>query len=490
MTRLTTRPRPTEPLAGARFAGHLAAAALVLLTACSLLPAEHEVPAEPDVPAAWSAPAPASGAGAPSAWWRSFDDPQLTALVARSQQTNTDVLGAQAALRQARALRDAAAAGLQPTLSTSASAQLGSSGGQSTGNRFQAGLDAGWELDSFGQRRSAVASADASARASAASLADLQVSIAAEVALSYITLRSAQARLAIASENLDTQLQTLQITEWRGQAGLLSTLEVEQSRAAAAQTQAQLPALQTSIEHTAHALAVLTGQPPTALAALVAQAAPVPRSVDTLALDVPAQTLRRRPDVRAAEAQVLAAQARLSQAHAARYPNFRLGSSLVLNAVTLSGLGGSALATSLVAGVNWPLWDGGAARAQVQAQVAALEQARASYRGTVLAALRDVEDALVALRGDLQRQARLQQAADAATLAAEGARQRYASGLVDFQTVLETQRNQLGTRDSLASTRAEVSADRVRLFKALGGGWRADDYAAAQPPAVPMPDRR
>ena len=484
------QPRPTEPLAWARFAGHLAAAASVLLAACSLLPTEQSVPAEPDVPAAWSGPAPASGAGASSAWWRSFDDPHLTALVARSQQANTDALGAQAALRQARALRDAAAAGLQPTLSTSASAAAGSSGGHSTGNRFQAGLDAGWELDFFGERRSALASSEASASAAAASLGSLQVSIAAEVALSYITLRSAQARLAIATENLDSQLQTLQITEWRTQAGLLSALEVEQSRAAAAQTQAQLPALRTSIERTAHALAVLTGQPPTALAALVAQAAPVPRSADTLALDIPAQTLRQRPDVRAAQAQVLAAQARLSQAEAARYPNFRLGGSLVLNAITLSSLGGSALATSLVAGVNWPLWDGGAARAQVQAQLAALEQARASYRGTVLTALKEVEDALVALRGDLEREARLQQAADSAALAAELARQRFASGLVDFQTVLETQRSQLGTQDSLASARAEISADRVRLFKALGGGWRSDDYAAAPLPALPLIDRR
>ena len=479
--------RPMRTTAGARFAGRVAAAAAVLLAGCSLVPAAPDVAAEPDLPAAWSGPPPPAGTGASAAWWQSFDDPQLSSLVARSLQSNTDILGAQAALRQARALRDVAAAGLQPTLSASASAALGTSGGTSTGNRFQAGLDAGWELDLFGERRSALDSSEASARASAASLGSLQVSIAAEVALSYITLRSAQARLAIASENLDTQLQTLQITEWRARAGLLSALEVEQSRGAAAQTQAQLPALQTSTLQAAHALAVLTGQPPAALAALVAQAAPVPRAAATLALDIPAQTLRQRPDVRAAEAQVLAAQARVSQAYAARYPNFRLGGSLGLSALALGSLGSSALATSLLASVSLPLWDGGAARAQVQAQQAALEQARASYRGTVLAALKDVEDALVALRGELQRAERLQQAADAAALAAELARQRFSSGLVDFQTVLETQRSQLATRDSLANASAAISASHVRLFKALGGGWRADEIAATTPHISPRP---
>jgi len=283
-------------------------------------------------------------------------------------------------------------------------------------------------------------------------------------------------------------LQTLQLTDWRAQAGLLSTLEVEQARAASAQTQAQLPALQTAIAQTGHALAVLTGQPPAALAALVATPAPVPQARSDLALSLPAETLRQRPDVRAAEQQVLAAAGRVAQADAARYPSFRLGGSLGLNALTLGALSSTAaLASTLLAGVNWTLWDGGAARAQVQAQQAALEQAQASYRGTVLTALKDVEDALVALRGDRERAARLQQAATAATQAARLARQRYDSGLVDFQTVLETQRTQLSTQDSLATATADISADHVRLFKALGGGWTPDEQPAQTPSLEPGP---
>ncbi len=443
--------------------------------------------AQADVPMAWSStPATETTAESAAAWWQRFQDPELAPLVARALQANTTVLGAQAALRQARALRDVAAAGLQPSLGSAASATHTTHGGNNVGNSFQLGLDAAWELDFFGARRSAVDTSEASERASAANLGDVQVSIAAEVALTVITLRNAQARLAIAQDNLASQLQTLQITAWRAQAGLLSTLEVEQARAASAQTRAQLPALQTRIEQTGHALAVLTGQAPAALADWVAKPGAIPQARTDLALSLPADTLRQRPDVRAAEQQVLAAAGRVTQADAARYPSFKLGGSLGLNALTVGALSNTAaLASTLLASVNWPVWDGGAARAQLQAEQAALDQVRATYRGTVLAALQEVEDALAALRGDRARMARLHEAATAATQAAGLARQRFNSGLVDFQTVLETQRTQLSTQDGLANATAEVSADHVRLFKALGGGWQPEVEPALFPITEP-----
>ncbi len=461
-------------------------AATALLGGCAALqrdtPAAHEV----TVPPAWSTvigdPASPAASRSTAAWWQRFDDPLLTGLVTQALQANTSVLGAQSALRQARALRDVAAAGLQPRVNASGSAQHGTSGGNSTGNVFRFGLDASWELDLFGAQRSALATSEATARASAASLGDVQVSVAAEVALTYIGLRNAQARQAIARDNLASQLQTLQITVWRAQAGLLSELQVQQARTASAQTQAQLPALQTAIEQSAQALAVLTGQAPGALAALVTTPAAVPRPDGDLALGLPADTVRQRADVRAAEQQVLAASGRVAQADAARYPSFSLGGSLGLSALTLGGLGhAAAVASTLLAGVSLPVWDGGAARAQVQAQRAALDQARSAYRGAVLAALKDVEGALVALRDDRERHARLQQAAEAATAAATLSRHRFSAGLVDFQTVLDTQRSQLATQDSLASVQAELSADQVRLYKALGGGWTPDDPGAAVP---------
>lgn len=430
-----------------------------------------------DVPAAWlRADVPVSaGAESVAQWWLRMGDPLMARLVAQALRSNGSVAQARASLKQSRALRDAAAAGLLPGLDGSASAQRGRSGGGETTNSFKAGLDASWELDVFGANRSAVRSAAATAQASAAALGDVQVSIAAEVALGYISLRSAQARLAIANDNLASQQEILQITLWRQQAGLVSSLEAEQSRAAADQTRAQLPALRTSIEQAMHAIAVMTGQPPATLAGVLSAATPVPQPAAALALSIPAETLRQRPDVRAAEHRVAAAAARVSQARAQTLPSFRLTGSLGLSALSLGALtGGGSVASAILAGISMPLFDGGAARAHVRAEEAALEQAHAQHRAAVLVALKEVEDALVALRGDRERLVHLQAAAQAASNAALLARQRFASGLVDFQVVLETQRTQLNTQDGVSATAAEVSADHVRLYKTLGGGWRPD----------------
>ncbi len=442
------------------------------------------------VPAAWSASTGAvkTGTSSLAQWWLRFNDPLLGSLVARAMQANTSVKSAHAALRQARALRDVSAAALWPAIDSSASAQHSKSGSNSAANNFTAGLDASWELDIFGANRSALNTSEATVLAGTASLGDVQVSIAAEVALGYITLRGTQTRLLIAHDNLASQHETLQITQWRLQAGLVSSLEVEQARTAVGQTRAQLPALQSSIEQTCHALAVLTGQPPAALSTVLTAAGPVPQADDDLALSIPAETLRQRPDVRAAEHQVTAAVARVSQADATRLPNFTLSGSLGLNALTLGTLTqGASVVSALLAGVSMPVFDGGAASAEVRAQQAALDQTRLAYEATVLTSLKDVEDALVALRGDRERKLRLQDAAEAAGNAALLARQRYSSGLVDFQTVLETQRTQLSTQDSVASASADVSADHVRLYKALGGGWRSGGSDAPPVPTENTP---
>lgn len=353
-----------------------------------------------------------------------------------------------------------------------------------TGNLIQAGLDTSWEADLFGTHRSALAASQASADASAASLGDVQVSITAALALAYIGYRGAQAQALIASSNLASQQETLQITDGQRQAGLVSRLDTEQARAAAEQTATTRPLLATRIGQTGHTMAVLMGQPPAALQALLAASAPVPQALRGLDLRFPAETLRQRADVRAAEHHVTAAAARVDQADAARWPDFKLGGSLGLSAVTLGALtGGSAWASSLLASVALPIFDGSAGRSQVQAQQAALDQARSSYRAAVLTALKDVEDAPLALAGDHDRLLHLQAAGSAAAgSAALLANQHYRSGRVDFQTVLSTQRTQLSTQDSVASASADVSADPVRLFKALGGGWRADVDGARTAP--------
>ncbi|MFZ2306306.1 MAG: efflux transporter outer membrane subunit [Rhodoferax sp.] len=459
----------------------LAAALAAVLGACAAPDlATADLPEAP-VPAQWRA---AGNATAPTEasrqalaqWWQGFHDSLLTQLVSQALQTNTDVRTAKAALQQARALRDGKAAGLGPSVNGSASAQRSKSGNSDATDTFQLGFDAGWEPDIFGGQRSAVGAAQADAQAAESSLAQVQVSMAAEVAVTYIDLRGLQARLAIARNNLAAQMETLQIARWRAQAGLASSLDVEQAIAASEQTAAQIPALASSVAQDLSSLAVLTGQAPgaldTQLAAGAAAQAAIPLAPETLALEIPAQTLRQRPDVRAAEYRVQGALARVSQADAARYPSFQISGSIGLRALTLGALSnGASTVGSLLAGISVPLFDGGAARAQVRAQEAALEQTRVAYQATVLTALKEVEDALVSLQGNQERLKRLQTAAEAAGNADLLARQRYASGLIDFRTVLDTQRTLLSTQDSVQATRASLSADYVRLYKALGGGW-------------------
>jgi outer membrane protein, multidrug efflux system len=468
---------PKHPSAPAWWAQRaLSLASVVALSACaSWAPASSPAPGAPVAPATWSVSTDGPAQQSPTSlatWWQRFDDPTLTALVTQALQANTSVRSAQAALLQARAQADVQQAGLGPTVGASASAQRSKSGHNDASNRFQAGFDASWEPDIFGGNRAAANASEADAQASAASLANVQVSLAAEVATNYINLRGLQTRLAIARSNIATQTETLQITRWRAQAGLVSSLDVEQATSAAEQTQAQIPALQTSIAQSRNALAVLTGQAPGALNGMLDSAAAMPATPANLALAFPADTLRQRPDVRAAELRARAALSRVAVANAARYPSFRLSGSLGLSALTLGTLtNGASLVQSVLASVSASLFDGGAANAQLRAQQAALEQASLAYQAAVLTALQDVEDALVALSGDQQRLERLQAASTAAANAELLARQRYQSGLIDFATVLTTQRTLLSAQDSVASLQASLGTDHVRLYKALGGGW-------------------
>ncbi len=452
---------------------------LLALVGCAAGPPAGAPPSADDVevPAGWSVTAPGEAPGAPLArWWLRFDDPVLDAFVTAALQANTSIRTAQAALRQAQALRDAAAAALWPTLGAAASAQQGTADGRRTGSVVQVGATASWVPDVFGAGRSALQASRSTVQASVASLGDEQRTVAAEVALSYILVRSGQARLVIADANLTSEQETLQITQWRQQAGLATLLDVDQAGAAVEQTRALVPAQQAAVALARHALAVLDGRPPAALDALLTSARAVPQVDSDFVPDIPAETLRQRADVRAAEYRVSAAWARVAQADAARFPGFALSGSLGSSGATLGALThGATIVGALLASVSVPLLDAGAARAEVRAQQAAFEQARLAYQATVLAALQDVEDALAALRGDRARLISLRSAAAVAADAAQLARQQFASGLVDFQTVLLTQRTQLGTQDGVAGANADVSADQVRLFEALGGGWREDD---------------
>ena len=433
-------------------------------------------------PATWTA---AAAAGAPasdlSSWWSRFGDPALPPLVEQALLFNTNLAAAQARLRQARAQRLLAEANLAPNVTGSGSAQTSRVEGREGSEQFRASLDAGWELDLWGGGAAGLRAAEAGVRASSLTLAQTRVAVAAEVALALLQLRGTQARLAIAQRNLASQQQTLQITQWRQEAGLVTQLDVEQARTAVEQVRAQLPLLAASSAQTMNALAVLTGRAPGALHAQLqppsGDAIQLPAAPPGLALAIPAEVLRQRPDVLAAEQQLLAATARVEQTDAERLPSLQLGGSIGLNALSLGALGSGAGVASLLASVSVPVFDAGRLQAQVRQQEAARDEAAAGYRATVLAALQEVEDALVALNATREQLSAQQAAATSARAAATLADLRYRSGLVDFQNVLQTQRTLLLADDSLAGTTTSLATDHVRLYKALGGGWTPSDSA-------------
>ncbi len=491
------RARPSRlqrPLCCA-LAGGALTVALLALGGCSslLVHPSTDVAAAVALPAGWDQGSASTDPTALAQWWQRFGDPQLAELVTRAMTYNTDVRTAQASLRQAREQGVIAASGLYPNVGASASASRSKNGRNDTATSYGAGIDASWEPDIFGGTAAQVAAADATTRATALSLASLQVSIAGEVAAQYITWTGLSLRLAIARDNLASQEETQQIAEWRAQAGLTTSLDVEQARTSTETTRAQIPALTSSIAQAQNALAILAGTTPEALNATLRKNAVVPVADDNLAYAFPAETLRQRPDVRQAEAQVVAAAAQVTAADAARYPSFNLAGSLGVSALTFAGLtGGSSLAASILGGVSVPIFNAGALAAQVRVQEASLDQARIAYEATVLGALKEVEDALVALRSARERLATLRRAAESARNASLLARYRYNSGLIDFTAVLQTQLSLLSVQDSVANGEAELAIAHVRLYKALGGGWQPGSEltagaASAAPPAAIAP---
>ncbi len=444
----------------------LTCAATLLLAGCATRAPEVTPLAGVAIPEAWSSGPTAAMPGA--ALWRGFGDSTLDRLIADALIANTDVLAAAARLRQARATRDAAAAALGPTLSATASAGRSRTPPAAAGNAAKAGFDASWEPDFFGANTHAAAAAEADAAASAATLAATELSVAGEVALDYLALRGTQARLAIAQANLAAQSETAQIVRWRAQAGLATALDVAQAETAVGQTRAALPTLQASAAQSRHALAVLTGRTPAALDGLLGPDTALPQPPTGLGADLPAATLRRRPDVLAAEKQMEAAARRVARQDAASRPQLALQASVAWSALTLGALGTQGAAVSLLGSATQPLFDGGQRKATLAAQQAAFDAARASYAASVLAALQDVEDALAQLAAGKDRLQALRSAEQAARDAALLATQRYASGIVDFQTVLDTQRTLLGVQDSAATAQTDWASGHIRVLKALG----------------------
>lgn len=461
-----------------------APACILLLSGCAVGP-DYRVPDIP-APAAWHTELKGGLKSVPAEspqlaqWWNTLNDPLLSRLIGEAAANNQDLKLAQARLREARARRGISLADRFPTLSAQAGAsrnraseEMGLGGGNVSQTR-SAQFDASWELDLFGGKRRALEAAEASLEASQEDLRDTQVSLLAEVALNYVDLRGYQARLAIAQKSLATQTETWQITRWRHEAGLTTQLDEDQARLNLEQTRSLLPALQTGLEQSKNGLAVLLGRKPGELAELETPAA-IPHTPAEVAVGIPAETLRQRPDLRRAERQLAAATAQVGVATAALYPDFSLSGTLGLQALSSASLlQASARMFSVAANAGWVLFDAGRIRQNIEVQNALQEQALIRYESAVLGALRDVESALVAYAEEQNRRESLAAAVQAAQSAAELAASQYGAGLIDFQSVLDTQRSLLNLQDQLSQSEAAVTANFARLYKALGGGWSTE----------------
>ena len=457
---------------------------LVALAGCAVGP--NYRPPQTVTPDEWhslpTAAAPAPGDPAALAdWWQTLNDPILDQLVDQALARNKTAKQAYATVVAARARRGIAKADFWPTLDASAGGSrtnsearvsdpdIGLSGGSD--EIYDAGLDSFWELDLFGGKRRALEAANADLGASQADLRDVLVTLLGDVALSYVDVRTAQSRLTYAEKNLEAQRGTLDITRWRAEAGLATSLDLDQAQSAYQQIRAAIPSLQSSLVAAMNRLSVLTGDAPGSLEATLAERKPIPVAPLEIAAGVPADVLRRRPDIRSAERRLAAQTAEVGVAVAALYPSLSLSGSITLQALSASDLADGIRSDRVGLSLNLPIFRGGALRQNVNVQNALVDQALASYEATVLAAYEEVENALTASTNEHLRHEALQLGVESARRASELALTQYNSGLVDFQTVLDADRQLIQLEDSLAVSDGEVTANLVRLYKALGGGW-------------------
>ncbi|HEY9553229.1 efflux transporter outer membrane subunit [Allosphingosinicella sp.] len=458
----------------------IAALLAVPLSACTTVGPDYDAPGAGalNVPASYYSVEATPGSPEELArWWTRFNDPVLDRLVQQAVSQNLDLAVASARLRQAREGVVQARAGAMPSVGASAGAgqDFDSDGGDRSS--FSLGADAAWEVDLFGGIRRGVEAAEADADGAVFDLAAVQVAIIGEVASNYIQARLAQQRLETARDTLAIADENLEIAGWRVQAGLVSSLDEEQAKAQRAQTAASIPGIESDFASATFRLAVLTGQAPGTLTATLSEPEAIPTGPDSIALGIPADTLRQRPDVRAAERTLAAQTARIGVAEAQLYPGLRLTGNIGSSALSIGGLV-DVITGGIFGRLSQSLFEGGRLRSQVRSQEAAAEAALATYRQSVLVALEDVENGLVALDAAQERQAQFAIALEAANNTAILARSQYRAGLTDFQTLLEAERSLLSARDGIDSSRAEQALALIQLYGALGGGW--DPLAAPE----------
>jgi NodT family efflux transporter outer membrane factor (OMF) lipoprotein len=436
-----------------------------------------------------------------SQWWTKFNDAELHGLVARALAGNPDIESAASRVREARQQEIIAGAAGLPQVNASANAahvhsgsdilqKLGSSNGTAAPAQngatdiklYTLGFDASWEIDVFGGVRRSIEAAQDNSDAALWQMRDGEVSLSAEAANDYFTLRSTQARIAVLESEVKSQQDVLALTAARRKAGFVTQLDVNQQESLVSSTLEQIPELEAQQRAMQDALAVLVGVTPGELDAELAPVramAPVPAQ---LPIGLPSELLRRRPDVRAAERKLAAATAQIGVATSDLYPKFDLLAGISVASNHFSNLfSGASLGEFGLGSIMWPIFKGGEITANINAKNEEAQQAYDAYKKSVLVAIQDTDDALARFIKEQSRYQMLERDVATSASSAHLAREQYRIGLVTYVNVLTAQSTLLSARDQLEQSRLALATDTVSLFKALGGGWQ-DAEVPAPPP--------
>jgi outer membrane protein, multidrug efflux system len=413
-------------------------------------------------------------------WWRNFNDPVLEQLVAEAQRLNPGVRTAGARILEARALVGIARSGLYPqaqqlNANLLAAGQVREDASDIDFTTYDSGFTIGWELDFWGKYRRGVEAADYNYLASIARYDDVQVLVASQTASLYSSIRTIELRLLIAKENAELQKRSLEITEELFGSGNDTELDVQQAKALYFSTLSTIPELESAQRQAHNALGVLLARAPGPLPELSTGARKIPQVPLGVIVDMPAELLRRRPDVRVAEMQLAAQSALIGVSEAQLYPSIALGGSVGLSPTSPSLLGWSpkTLDWGLGPSLVWNVFDHGRLKNQVLVEDARFQQLYEQYQETVLSAAREVDDSAIAFARSSVQITLLGQSVDAAKRSLEVATIQYREGLVDFQRVLDSQKTLFSQQERLVTTRGEVTQSLIALYKAMGGGWQA-----------------
>ena len=419
-------------------------------------------------------------------WWTVLGDTLLTALIREAELSSLDLASAVARVQEARAVRGVAIGGLLPDVflegaytrtQISENSEAGTSIIESGGevkpvSTWDTGFTFTWELDVFGRVRRQVEAATADMEASIEDYRDVLVSMHAEVAATYINIRTLQAQLDYARANADAQTQALELAESRFNAGLTAALDVAQAESNLYSTLSKIPSLESQLVAAMNRLAVLLANHPGTLNDRLSPGAPIPDPPEELTTGLPVDLLRRRPDVRRAERELAAQTALIGVATGELYPIFSLDGFLGLRSLSVDDLFSTGSTQwGIAPGFSWNIFSSGRVRNRIKIEEARTSQALIFYEQAVLTALEEVESAMVAYQKERARRDRLAEAVAASERSVELVRSQYVSGLTDFQNYLDTQRTLLLQQDELARSEGQVVKNLIFLNTALGGGW-------------------